>query len=116
MTKHYVEFTYPGSFFSETSSKQVDSHDPASITLPKGAYAFRFYDLEEIELNGETLTGEPKNYSPRYIKGEKVTLEQAKRNLPTTHTLVSNMEGNHWDYVVKCAQGHIPPQEGETFI
>jgi hypothetical protein len=115
MTKHYVEFTYAGSFFSEMSSRSVESRDPSKVVMPSGAYAFRFYDQEEVELNGDTLVGTPKNLSPRYIRGEKVTLEQAER-LPNSDTLVSNMNGNGWGYVVKCPQGHIAPEEGEIFI
>lgn len=115
MTKHYVEFYYPGSFFSETDVKPIKSRD-AKITLPERAYAYRIFDREEIKSGRETLVGKPKNYSPRYIKGEKYDLERVKNEVPDSLILQSNMRGNDWKYVIKCRQGFIEPWEGDVIL
>ena len=43
-TEQMIEFDYPGSFFPENSSKVCGHNDPKKVTVPKGAYAFRFFD------------------------------------------------------------------------
>jgi len=61
MLKHYVEFFYPGSFFSESSFEEVSHRDFDQIVMPEGAFAFHFFDREEVEQDGELLTGKCKN-------------------------------------------------------
>ena len=63
MLKHYVEFSYPGAFFSEYSSEEIAERKAELVKVPEGAFAYRFYDREEGEVDGETLCGERKNYS-----------------------------------------------------
>jgi hypothetical protein len=112
MTKHYVEFMYPGSFYSDTSIHEITSRD-AKITLPKGAYAYRIFDREEIQHAGEILKGKSKNQGPRHIWGEEYDVERVEREVPDSRILVQNMKGNDWPIVIKCRQGFIPKEEGD---
>lgn len=115
MTKHYVEYIYAGSFVSETGTEEIPSRDQ-SITLPKGAYAYRIFDREEIEQSGEILKGSPKNYGPRHIKGDVYDLERVKREVSDNQILLSNMQSNGWPNVIKCRQGFIPAEEGDVLL
>lgn len=107
--RHYIEWLFPGSFFAETSAKRVISRiRPPGI--PKGAYGYQFFDRIEVEAEGETLYGRPKNRSGIYYLGGKVlTLAQVK-SLPGDYkTLISNMECNRWDRVIKLECGAFQP-------
>ena len=67
-----------------------------------------FYDREYVVANGEELLGQPKHKTKTFIKGIVYTLEGVKRLFPESRTLISNMEINKWDKVIKCAQGFLP--------
>lgn len=108
MTKHYVEIYYPGSFFPETTIKEVESRKP--IEMPKGAYAFKFFDRTEVETTeGERLTGDRKNESGMYYAGEVFTLAQVKDKFPEADKLIFNMECNKWDKVIRTVRGNFQP-------
>jgi hypothetical protein len=116
MTKHYIEFVYPGIMFSESSSKEIEHRDAKKVELPKGAVGFRFFDKEQTELDGETLEGKPKNYTGWRYKGRELTLEDVKREMPGERILISNMECNNWDKVVKLECGQIFPLCKEDMV
>jgi hypothetical protein len=70
--EHYVEFMFPPRHPSwEPSSsdyERITKRDPDNVTVPEGAYCFRFYDLEACKApSGEILRGEPANYSGFYF-------------------------------------------------
>lgn len=109
MLKHYVERAVAGSFVSDYSSREVEDRDPDKIILGTMEYGFRFYDIEEVELDGELLRGKPKNHSKWYYQGEEYTLEQVKRELPGSRILIENMECNGWNTVVKNKFGQFFP-------
>lgn len=113
MLKHYVEFVYPGSFFSETTIKEVDTRD-VRMDLPKGAFAYRFFSRQVAMIHDETLVGDKKDYSPMTYFGETFTVDQIKE-MPGDHSiLIRNMEGNKWDRVVKTIRGNfLPLLEGD---
>lgn len=115
MTKHYVEFMYAGSFFSESSLEEIKSRD-AKIKMPKGAYSYTIYDREEIKTGKETLTGKLKNPSKIYIIGEVYDIERVKKEVPDSRILVRNMECNKWDKVIKCLQGFVPFTKNHILI
>lgn len=107
MTKTYVEIFYPGSFFPETKVQEVKDRTP--IDLPNGAFAFSFFDREETKINGEVLYGKEKNRSGRFYAGELFTLEEVKEKFPENRILISNLENNGYDRVVKTIRGNFQP-------
>lgn len=115
MIIHYIEFVYAGSFLSETIPVRISKRE-FKDPLPQGAYAYSFFDQEEVEIDGEVLKGPPKNRSVRYIKGDVYDLEQVKAEIPDSRILISNMENNGYDKVVKCSQGFIPLNKTDILI
>ncbi len=51
MTKTYIEFMYRGALVSETETKEVQSRlvAQAYTEMPPNAYAYRFFDVEELD-------------------------------------------------------------------
>lgn len=117
MLKHFVEFSYRGAFFSEHSCKEIAERNPALVIVPEGAFAYRFYDQEQMMVGDELLTGQCKNYSGYTYFGKTYTLEEVKREFPQYSILISNMERNGWNKVVKTRIGNWQPlAEGDTVI
>ena len=107
----YVEYIYAGSLFSDTGSKVTTSKDVnlAKSQLPSGAFGFRFYEQEEQVVDGEALKGKPKNHTGWYYVGEKLSLEDVKRNHSDKRILISNMEMNDYANVVFTKFGQFIP-------
>jgi hypothetical protein len=105
MNKTYVEFFYPGSFVSETSTREVADRSPIT-DIPKGAYGYRFYSQSEVVIDGETLTGPIKERSGMIYFGEVMSLVDVSK-LPRTEILQSNMRCNHWETVVRTVRGNF---------
>jgi hypothetical protein len=118
MLKQYVEFFYPGSFVSESSVQEVADRNPPA-ELPKGAYGYRFFSRSEVTQDGETLRGQPKDHGPMTYCGEAMTLEDVKALTPAGdyRILVSNMECNGWDRVVRTIRGQFMPlNDGDVVL
>lgn len=118
MLKHYVEFFYPGSFVPESSIQEVIDR-AVPVEVPKGAYGFHHFSREEIEQAGELLMGKPKDYDPMTYYGEILTLEQVQALEPARNynILVSNMECNGWNQVVRTVCGNFQPlNEGDKVV
>ncbi|MCL2354831.1 MAG: hypothetical protein FWC68_02955 [Oscillospiraceae bacterium] len=111
MRRHYVEYFYPGIFLSESSVEEVSHRDFDRIVMPERAFAFSFFDREEVEQDGETLVGKPKNISPKCYEGKVYTLDEVKKAFPEAETLIFNMEANGWERVVKTIRGNWQPLE-----
>jgi len=107
MEKHYIEWLFPGFLVSETVAREVPSRTrPAKV--PERAYAYRFYDQSEVELDGEILKGKSKNHSCWiFMDAELYTLEQVERLPGKNDILISNMKCNNWDTVVKTKFGQF---------
>lgn len=117
MLKHYVEFSYPGAFFSEHSIKEIAERKPELVNAPEDAFAYRFYDREEVEVDGELLCGERKNFSAFTYFGKVYSLEEVKAEFPQYTTLINNMECNGWNKVVRTRRGNWQPLgEGDIVI
>ena len=113
MTKHFVTFYSPGTFMAEATTKEIASWDikkaqrmAKSITERYGArpYAFRF----TTRVRGpKDFESKQKKQSHLYYIGCKVeTLAEVKaRNDPKEAILISNMEGNKWDKIVRTVEG-----------
>lgn len=113
MKVKYVEFLYPGVLFNETSLSPRETDKPQSIKIPEGAYAFRFCERTEGKIKGEEVIGkwqyDPKTY---YARGGKVfTLAEVKAGAISgdCNILISNMECNGYDRVIKTNRGNVQP-------
>lgn len=118
MKKTFVQFAYPGIFMSETSEMKISKRDPKLVKIPKGCYAFRFYDQTVVMDGKETLTGKAKNYSGwHYIKKSRVmTLTEVKKEFPHEKILIDNMEINKYKKIVKTPQGNTFPLEKDDVL
>lgn len=108
MTKHFIEFYYPGSFFPETSVLEIKSRKD-KLDIPKQCYGYMFFDIEEIETKGEKLTGNRKNQSGMTFIGQKYTVEEIKKEFPDNRILISNIENNGYLFAVKTRCGNWQP-------
>ncbi len=108
MKKNFVTFYSPGSFVSETTTKDIDNWNVAQaeamaceIEERHGAkpYGFRF----ETKSRGDNdLDSKVTDTSPMYyLGGEVLTLEDVKaKNDPNDRLLISNMECNGYDKII----------------
>lgn len=125
MKKHYVTFESPGTLFSETTTKAVESWDvrlavmlAADVEERYGAkpYGFRFFTRletdETVEVDGEKLRVEPKVIAESpgiYYLGDPAartwslfSLDELERaGAKDTEILRSNMRGNGWPIVIE---------------
>lgn len=116
MIKQYVEFLYSGILFPETEIRKIEERDPSKLKIPKSCFGYRFFERQEADVDGETLVGEPKNYSGITYFGTVMTLSDVKREMPNARTLISNMKGNGWDKVVKTRRGNFQPLKLEDRV
>ena len=116
MTKHYIEYFFPGIIISETRAEEIKSRN-VKIKPPKGAYAYRFFDREEVENYGEKLTGNPKNQSGTfYLGGTVKSCEDIQREMPGS-ILASNMKCNKIAHVVVTVLGQaMKLHEGDEVV
>ena len=106
MLKHYVRFSFPGILLNEYKTEEVAERNPELITVPEGAFAYCFFDRTEEVVDGETLIGEEKNFFFFFYFGKEYTLEEVKAQFPEYTTLISNMEYNGWNRVVRTRRGN----------
>ena len=119
MLKHYVEYLYPGILFSETSVSEISERDVSKVSISDNCFGFRFFDRTVTVVDGEILTGNTKNISGWYYKGEKMTLEQVKAtygNDDNYRILIFNMECNDVGAVVKTKFGQFMPLRDEDEV
>ena len=117
MLKHFVEFWYLGSLFSEHFDSEIGERIPELVTVPDKAYAYRFYDQEQEVVDGKLIIGENKNYSGFTYFGKIYTLEEVKEQFPEYGILIGNMERNNWTRVVHtCSNTWNPLEEADTVI
>ena len=109
MKKHFVTFYSPGTFFSETTRKPIDSWDvDIAIELagkikerhsatPYG-FSFSTRERKNNELDSSVI-----EKSPMYYLGGKIltTKDIEERNDPKDRILLSNMRVNGYDRVVE---------------
>lgn len=115
--KLYANFLHAGSFFSESSSREVATDDPIPPgDWPKGAYGYSLTRvLEGVSPGGKKITTDREEFGKAYYKGKVYTLAEVRAGVERgdktfTDTLLSNMECNNWNLVLLCAQGMIPLQ------
>lgn len=117
MIQHYVKFYFPGVIIADESMEKVGSRDPEGLKIPKGAYAFQFFSRAEMQIDGNVLVGEGKNYSGIYYVNGVV---EELGDIPDTHenkNLLWNMKASGWNRVVKTNCGWYRPfNEGDVII
>jgi hypothetical protein len=114
----YVEYLYPGTFFSEESAHPVAERNPQRIAreAPPGVFAFRLYDIATttVHVGGQqvvTRSGALNATGRFYIDAEKLTYADVEA-LPGDHRiLLANMRGNGWDPILRCRTGNFQPLE-----
>lgn len=118
MIKHYVEYLHPGIVTSDTSTIKIKSRNPKKIKLDDNhSFGFRFYDREEKSFGKETLKGKRKNFSNWYYEGTIYTLGSVKKHHPDEKILISNIEINNIEKVVKTKFGQsIPLKKGDIIL
>jgi hypothetical protein len=106
-TLQYVEHSFRGSLFSETSFVEVDERDPEEVknNLPQYAFSFRFYSRTEAIIDGEKLVGKHKDKSSTYYPNGKVWTTQELIDAKKEDTLIANCE-NNGGKVVECNMGN----------
>lgn len=116
--KTYVEFFYPGVMFDETSLEEVTSRDVDRVKVPQGAFGFLFFDLMSTEEGGVKMESDRLNISPMYYYGGRImTLDEVRREVPSAHTLIGNMEGNDYNRVIRCRTGNFKPfHDGDVYV
>lgn len=126
-TEHWVKFLLPGTLFPEETRVQLESRSTreAMAFADKNAYAFKLYDVEVrtgVLEDGEKIENRRMvNESGMYFIGGKLLDKEdiAKENeLNNRYSiLLSNMESNGYEYVVRCRTGNYQPfQEGDVLF
>lgn len=124
MLRHYVTFVSPGTLFSETTTKIIDSWDIKKATKMAdkiseryGAtpYAFYFQTFKnKNEINAH------KQSNTYYLGGRIETIDDVrKRQDPNEKILLWNMEGNNWDKIIVNDNSYrsiTPLREGDVIL
>lgn len=121
MRKHFVEFFSPGTFFAETSVREVSSWDTKeavglaeTIKERHGAkpYGFQFFTsiVADPVPDGEggTLEVEPKEVkrSGTYFLGGKLMNLEAIAGIADYSILLANMRCNGWPIVIENSNSY----------
>lgn len=127
MKKHFVVFLSPGTFVSETTTREVDSWDVKQATeMAKevkerhGAtpYGFQFITRErgDSELDSKVT----KRSGTYYLGGIILTLEDVvSRNNPKDSILISNMRGNGYKRIIENRNSYLvtmPFNDDDTLL
>lgn len=115
MEQHFVEFLSPGTFFSESSEKQIDSWDvkkakkfAKNITERYGAkpYGFRFKTRSRTDADLDSkVTAVSGMY---YLGGDILSYDDVKnRNDPKDDILLSNMRNNRYKFIIENRNSYL---------
>jgi hypothetical protein len=118
--KRYVEFFYRGIIIDETTTHEVGHSDPNQITVPRGAFAFRFFNIVEMPAvgrKGVTLRSDGIDFSKKYYVGGRVmTLADVEREMPSDTGLIRNMRNNGFERVIRTSQGNFQPFDKDCVL
>lgn len=131
MTRHMVEYLHPGAFLPERSTRELErwyGDHTAGLTLcfpealehmPDSAFAFRLYSVEEAPDLGPDfhVTAVAKYHGGRfYVDAVAFTQEDVEALGVEYEVLLSNMEANGWDWVLKCRTGNWQPRNDDDLL
>ena len=127
MKKNFVTFYSPGTFFSEQTTKEIDSWDiKIAVEMAENVgerynatpYGFTFTERERGD--GDLDSRISKTSNMHYLGGELFTLEQIKaKNDPEDRILISNMECNKWNRVITNTNSWkvtLPFEDGDILL
>ena len=116
MKQNYIEWLFPGSFTSDSQAVKVPEYGFVP-EIPERAFGYRHFSRTELELGGEKLFGSPTEYSGWTYFGKILTLDEVKALDGDYRILISNMEGNGWNAVVKTIYGQFMPlRDGDKVV
>ncbi len=105
-TKTFVEFLEPGSFYPEEYTQEVQSRDPLLVQPGQNVFAFSFYDITYVEIDGKRYVGAVENRSPLYYVGGKL---YEGDEIPEEGFLRQNAQTNGWKHLIRCRTGNWRP-------
>lgn len=110
-TQTYITWFTPGSFVSNELTQPVDTRTlPKAASIPKNAFAFRFFDrVETTADDGELLSGPVKNISGMHYFGKSMTYDEVAALPGDMQILLSNMRVNGYERVVRTDLGNFQP-------
>lgn len=114
---------YPGSFFDETSIEEVPDRNTGT-NIPDGiskhidsrCFGFRFHTQDVLIVEDKEFSTKKYDYSQLFYIGIKYSLEEVKTKFGEHDILISNMESNNIDYIVKTRCGNFKPLNGDEII
>ena len=111
MKKHFITFLYPGTFFPEESTQEVDSWDPepwrnwqASLTYKPFCFYFTTRERGEGDLDSHQ-TAKSGRY---YLGGEVVHVDQIPKD-DNNRILISNLSQYEGKVGIRCLTGNWQP-------
>lgn len=126
--KHFVTFLSPGTFFNESTTKEISSLDINEAKTMAGfiyerygthPYAF-YFTTKELQGTGWYMKQVEIYHSPTYyIRGIRYTLNDIiERNIfqGKYDILISNMMSNEWTHVVEVNGQFFPIHQTDEFI
>ena len=114
MQKHFVTFLSPGTFVAEDSTKSIESWDvkkaqqmAKKITERYNTIPYAFYFTTRSRGKSDLDSHEIKRSPTYYLPHCRIeTLEEVRqRNDPKERILLSNMECNGYDRIVRTTKG-----------
>lgn len=124
-TQTYIEFMTGGRFLSEFIERKVACREEPPRDVPRNAIAYRYFDLVTYETTREDgkrgETNERQNEAEWTYYGTVHTIGEIKRRVyegdRSLEILLSNMDSNGWDTVVKTRLGgYRPLEKGERAV
>ena len=117
MLQHYVEFIYPGLIVSNRSTHIIQDRNHLIVERQDNSFGFRFFDKEEVIVEGEKLRGVQKNTSVwYYYHGDVYTIDQVKEEFEHEKILISNMFNNSIERVLRTKFGQFIPLTNEDIV
>jgi len=111
--EHFAEYWWPGFIVSEATEKKIKNRpkDEKKFAIPKGVFAYSFFDVKVISTGGNDFRSSHTNVSQIYVEGVKLSLADVEEDYPDSKILISNMTINHIDFVVHTKFGQFLPYQ-----
>lgn len=118
LAKSYVEHFFPGAMVPETREERIEERSPETVDAPESAFAFRFYDKTEVQLDGDELSGDRRNVSGMFYPEGEVIMNDEILDNPGQYddTLVANVRINGYDVVETRMGNYQPFEDGDEVI
>lgn len=107
---YYVTYHSPGAFFAENSKIEVPNHD-MKVILKKSenAYSFTLTKKTVFIKDGVPFSSPEWGAITYFIDAEIFTLAEVKKQFLDSKILISNMEINGYDSIIKTNCGWFLP-------